>query len=604
VTTTATPQPWPEERPGDPRPAFERVAATWLAREVDGGQRLNPGELAAEVSVTPRTAAATLAALRASRERDPGCGRVRMLLVRDRIQAAFVAAELRGDCRLDAATLAREAGVTTSVARQWLRTFRAARHSDPTLAGLRGEPAEHRPATRDQLAGLQAAYAGGGRPQVEARPSGGRALERIEQLYRAHEQARGRRLDPAVVARQVGVGRAYVAQTLAALRGGALTTGERVEQLWRAVERDGGHYLAETDAARMLNLRPAHVRQELGRLRNGERKPAPVAARDGGRLAWISQAACRDEDPELFFPERGHARQGTKAKQVCAACPVQGPCRDLAVRAASGRNEDHGIFGGTKPHERTGLRDNVPFDHRKEWLGDRAAAERAHQLAVEVGPQQAAKQLGTYPSTLRRAWERWGLDYPARPRTSPYARDREHAQRAFRLAEELGSIPAAAQQLGASRPALRAGWQRFGLGTPDTARVRQVRHAPRVARLDAAFLALNPTTLKVRTAGPAELAARMRRAEQEATLGYRVTTELTAENRWRTRHLRVWVVRQRAHHAHQRAHARERPTGRDRSTPERSPSRPGRDGDQEADQPGEPARRRAERERDRGGSER
>jgi hypothetical protein len=85
--TTTTPPP-PAE---DPKPAFERIAAAWLAREVDAGQHLDPAELAREVSVTPRTAAATLAALRASWERDPGCKRVRMLLARDQIQAAFVA---------------------------------------------------------------------------------------------------------------------------------------------------------------------------------------------------------------------------------------------------------------------------------------------------------------------------------------------------------------------------------------------------------------------------------------------------------------------------------------------------------------------------------
>jgi Transcription factor WhiB len=517
MTTTTTPPPRPEEGPGDPKPAFERVAAAWLVREVDGGQRLDPSELAREVSVTPRTAAATLAALRASRQRDPGCGRVRLLLARDRIQAAFVAAELRGHTRLDPGELARQAGVTTTVARQWLHTFRTARHGDPTLTALRGEPAERRPATPEQLAALRAAYARGGRPQPE---------------------------------------------------------------------QPGGDHRPAVPPAR----------------------PAPAPGE--GRLAWIGQAACRDQDPELFFPERGHARQGTKAKQVCVACPVQGPCRDLAVRAASGRNDDHGIFGGTKPHERTALRANIPFDHHKQWLADRAAAEHAHQLAVEVGPQEAAKQLGTYASTLRRAWDQWGLDYPGRPRSSPYARDREQAERAFRLAEELGSVPAAARQLGASRPALRAGWQRFGLGAPDTARVRQQRQAPRVARLDAAFLALNPTTtLEVRTASPAGLAARVRRAEQEATLGYRVTTELTAENRRPSPHLRAWAVAQRARHAHERAHAGAggRSSDRDRATPERSPAQPGRhrDGDQDGDRPGEHDRhRRVARERDRGGGER
>ncbi len=152
MTTTTTPPPRPEERPGDPRPAFERVAAAWLAREVDGGQHLDPAALAREVSVTPRTAAATLAALRASRERDPSCGRVRMLLARDRIQQAFVAAELRGDGRLDAASLAREAGVTTTVARQWLRAFRAARHGDPGCAA--SQPSAARP-PRSSLPGCR-----------------------------------------------------------------------------------------------------------------------------------------------------------------------------------------------------------------------------------------------------------------------------------------------------------------------------------------------------------------------------------------------------------------------------------------------------------------
>jgi hypothetical protein len=580
VTTTTTPP--PADRPGDPRPAFERVAAAWLAREVDGNQRVDAAELAREVSVTPRTAAATLAALRASRQRDPSCGRVRTLLARDRIQQAFVAAELRGDRRrLDPDELAREAGVTTTVARQWLHTLRAARASDPTLAGLRGEPAEHRPATPEQLAALRAAYAHGGRPDLEPQPVAGRALARIEQLYRDQEQAGGRRLDAAEVARRVGVGRAYAAQTLTALRGGTLTSAERVELLWRVVERDGGRSLAEADAARMLNLPVARVGEELARLRGG--RPA-VAVRDGGRLAWIGQAACRDQDPELFFPERGHARQGTAAKQVCASCSVQRQCRDLAVRAAKGRNEDHGIFGGTKPHERTPLRDNPGFDRQRQWLTDRQAAEQAHQLAVEVGPQEAAKRLGTHPTTLRRAWDHWGLDYPGRPRSSPYARDREHAQRAFRLAEQLGSTTAAAERLGSSRPALRAGWQRFGLGTPDTSRARLARQ-PAPARLDRAFLALNATSLVVRARTLRELGARVRRAEQEATLGYRVTTELTAENRRPSPHLRAWAVRQRAHRAQQRARER----GHDR------------DEDQEGDRAGERVRWRQP---ERGGAER
>jgi WhiB family transcriptional regulator, redox-sensing transcriptional regulator len=407
VTATTTPP--PADGSGDPKPAFERVAAAWLAHEVDGGQQVDPAEVAREVSVTPRLAAATLAALRASRERDPGCGRVRMLLVRDQIQAAVVAAELRGDARLDAATLAREAGVSATVARQWLHTFRAARASDPTLAGLRGEPVEHQLATPEQLAGLQAAYAHGGRPQLEPQPSAGRALERIEQLYREQEQARGRRLDPAAVARQVGVGRAYVAQTLAALRGGTLTTTERIEQLWRAVERDGGRRLAAPDVARMLGVREGRVRQVLGPLRARQRQQEQPAAR-GRRLplaapgdgSWLDQAACRDLLPGRFFPETGEHSKAAEAKAVCAGCQVRQQCRDLAVKAAGSLDGDHGVFGGTLPAERSPLRGNK-FPKASVYRQRRDLAVEAHELASRVGVRQAARQLGVHRDALAAA---------------------------------------------------------------------------------------------------------------------------------------------------------------------------------------------------------
>jgi hypothetical protein len=621
VTATTTTPP-PADGSGDPRPAFERVARAWLAREVDGDQRLDAGELAREVSVTPRTAAATLAALRASRQRDPDGGRVRMLLVRDQIQAAFVAAELRGDGRLDAAALAREAGVTTTVARQWLRTLRGARHGDPTLAELRGEPAEHRPATPQQLAALQAAYAGGGRPELEPQPAAGRALERIEQLYRDHEQARGRKLDTAEVARQVGVGRAYAAQTLTALRGGAMTTAERIEQLWRVVERDGGRHLAAPDVARMLGVREGRVRQVLGPLRRQQRQQAePATATPGRRLpladpvggVWLDRAACRDVPPGRFFPESGEHTKAAEAKQVCAGCPVQGPCRDLAVKAAGSLDGDHGIFGGTLPAERSRLRGRE-FPTPSAYRQRRDLAVEAHELASRVGVRQAARQLGVHRTALAAAWAAWGLPQPqARVgwQPSPFLADRAEAERAFRLAERLGSVNAAAAELGTTWPTLRKAFVRHGLGmpTPDPEAVRARKAAaagraqpPPTPQLDAAFLALNqrlvvPLTARAR---PGELPARVRRAEQEAVLGYRVTTRLTAENHLPSRTTRAWAVRQRAQHAQQRAQDRA-----SERQPARSPARPrrGRDDDQEGDRAGGLARWRA-RVHERGGGER
>jgi WhiB family transcriptional regulator, redox-sensing transcriptional regulator len=70
---------------------------------------------------------------------------------------------------------------------------------------------------------------------------------------------------------------------------------------------------------------------------------------------WRQRAACRDQDPELFFPvsEIGPgARQADQAKAVCAGCPVRAACLEYALD----NGLDHGIFGGTTETERRALR--------------------------------------------------------------------------------------------------------------------------------------------------------------------------------------------------------------------------------------------------------
>jgi WhiB family redox-sensing transcriptional regulator len=70
---------------------------------------------------------------------------------------------------------------------------------------------------------------------------------------------------------------------------------------------------------------------------------------------WREHAACRDEDPELFFPlsEMGPgARQADEAKAVCARCPVREQCLEYALD----NGLDHGIFGGLTESERRRLR--------------------------------------------------------------------------------------------------------------------------------------------------------------------------------------------------------------------------------------------------------
>jgi WhiB family transcriptional regulator, redox-sensing transcriptional regulator len=70
---------------------------------------------------------------------------------------------------------------------------------------------------------------------------------------------------------------------------------------------------------------------------------------------WRDEAACRDTDPELFFPDdtnrfaRAHVRT---AKLICRGCPVSAACLNWAL--ASG--QEAGIWGGLTEDERHRLR--------------------------------------------------------------------------------------------------------------------------------------------------------------------------------------------------------------------------------------------------------
>lgn len=77
--------------------------------------------------------------------------------------------------------------------------------------------------------------------------------------------------------------------------------------------------------------------------------PGPVSTATTAN--WRDSAACRDEDPELFFPigTSGLAvMQAEEAKIICARCPVAATCLGTALT----RNEPSGVFGGMDEHER------------------------------------------------------------------------------------------------------------------------------------------------------------------------------------------------------------------------------------------------------------
>jgi WhiB family redox-sensing transcriptional regulator len=70
---------------------------------------------------------------------------------------------------------------------------------------------------------------------------------------------------------------------------------------------------------------------------------------------WRDLAACRDEDPELFFPiGTGPAADADaqRAKAVCRSCPVREQCLTFALSSG----QDSGVWGGLTEEERRALR--------------------------------------------------------------------------------------------------------------------------------------------------------------------------------------------------------------------------------------------------------
>ena len=70
---------------------------------------------------------------------------------------------------------------------------------------------------------------------------------------------------------------------------------------------------------------------------------------------WQHRAACRDEDPELFFPVGTSGPAVLKveeAKAVCRRCEVVDTCLKWAIESG----QDAGVWGGMSEDERRALK--------------------------------------------------------------------------------------------------------------------------------------------------------------------------------------------------------------------------------------------------------
>lgn len=82
------------------------------------------------------------------------------------------------------------------------------------------------------------------------------------------------------------------------------------------------------------------------------------------RDEWRRVAACRDTDPDLFFPvgTTGPAiEQIENAKAACRQCESQQDCLEYALAT----NQEHGIWGGMTEDERRALRKRRAARHHR-----------------------------------------------------------------------------------------------------------------------------------------------------------------------------------------------------------------------------------------------
>jgi WhiB family transcriptional regulator, redox-sensing transcriptional regulator len=112
-------------------------------------------------------------------------------------------------------------------------------------------------------------------------------------------------------------------------------------------------------------------------------------------MSWRHRAACRNEDPELFFPvgTTGPALdQLTEAKSVCRRCPVIDECLTWALNTG----QCTGVWGGLGEEERHRGQRNQRISTRTYLLSIRARTDTSigrlrsgSDSPMAAGPQVA-----------------------------------------------------------------------------------------------------------------------------------------------------------------------------------------------------------------------
>jgi WhiB family transcriptional regulator, redox-sensing transcriptional regulator len=100
---------------------------------------------------------------------------------------------------------------------------------------------------------------------------------------------------------------------------------------------------------------------------------------------WRDRAACRGEDPELWFAD-GHgpgwppSAEEVRAKAICSGCPVAAACLSWALTHAA--QAKHGVWGGMSAAERDAVL------RRRHRIGDPVITRALRDTRVWYAVQQ------------------------------------------------------------------------------------------------------------------------------------------------------------------------------------------------------------------------
>ena len=117
---------------------------------------------------------------------------------------------------------------------------------------------------------------------------------------------------------------------------------------------------------------------------------------------WMAAAACRESDPEIFYPSTGRSSRDGRA--VCGRCPVQAACLVYAIE----HREHYGVWGGLSERQRRRLRETGGRSVNGTGTDARQSSPRGpdkregqvRELAATLSDSQIAARLGCCRQTV------------------------------------------------------------------------------------------------------------------------------------------------------------------------------------------------------------